>query len=142
LISHHGVTKGFSIAPANIDERDVLPEVVEGLRGDVIADKGLIRPELTQELFEQGLELHTPLRKNMKDPRPKAFVYKIMNVRRKVETVIGQLVERFKIQAIRARDDWHLRAKIGRKILAHTTCFFINQCVNPEAPLQLEFLLA
>lgn len=141
LISHHGVTKGISIVPANIDERDVLPEVVEGLQGDVIADKGLIRPGLTQMLDEQGVDLHTPLRKNMNDPRPQAFVYKIMNVRRKVETVIGQLVDRFKIQVIRARDNWHLRAKIGRKILAHTTCFFINLSTNPDTPLQLELLM-
>jgi hypothetical protein len=77
----------------------------------------------------------------MKDQRSKGFVSQIMNIRRKVETVIGQLVERFKIQAIRARDNWHLRAKIGRKILAHTACFFINQSINPDAPLQLENLL-
>lgn len=142
LISFEGVARGVSVAPAHIDERDVLPEVVAGLMGDVLADKGLIRPELTEILMNQGMNLHTPLRKNMKDDRPKEFVSQIMNLRRKIETVIGQLVERFNIQTIRAKDSWHLMAKIGRKLLAHTICFFINQSINPEHPLQIESLLA
>lgn len=142
LVTQEGVTRSLSIAAANIDERDVLPEVSLNLQGDTIADKGLIRPELTQLLENQGLTLHTPLRKNMRDSRPMGFVHQIMNVRRKVETVIGQLVERFKIQEIRAQDFWHLFAKIGRKILAHTVCFFLNKKFNPEFPLRLELLLS
>lgn len=33
--------------------------------------------------------------------------------------------------------DWHLMAKITRKILAHTICFTINKAINPEYPLQM-----
>lgn len=142
IITPEGVTKAISIAPAHIDERDILPEMSAPLTGDMIADKGLIRPELRRSLLNQGLNLHTPLRKNMKDSRPKEFVGKIMNVRRKIETVISQLVGRFQIQTIRAKDQWHLMMKIGRKILAHTVCFFINQSINPQKPLQIENLLA
>jgi len=142
LMTPQGVTKCISIASAQIDERDVLPEVVEGLTGDIIADKGLIRPELKESLEKQGLFLHTPLRKNMKDTRPKALVHQMMNVRRRIETVIGQLTDRFKIQKIRAKDTWHLLCKIRRKILAHTVSFFLNQKINPDTPLQLEKLLA
>jgi len=142
LITQEGVTRFISIAAANIDERDVLPEVCLNLQGDTIADKGLIRPELTQSLRNQGLTLHTPLRKNMTDSRPVAFVHQIMNVRRKIETVIGQLVDRFKIQEIRAQDFWHLFAKIGRKVLAHTVCFLLNKKLHPETPLKLDLLLS
>ena len=134
--------KAVSVAPAHIDERDVLPEVTAGVTGDVIADKGLIRPTLQQDLKNQGLNLHTPLRKNMKDPRPKEFVSQLMNVRRKVETVIGQLVERFKVQSIKAKDKWHLMNKVGRKIFAHTVCCFINKTINPQNHLQIEKLIA
>ncbi len=142
MVTAEGATRAFAIAPANVDERDVLPELASAIEsGDIIADKGLIRPELSQSLKNQGITLHTPLRKNMKDSRPKEFVESIMNVRRRIETVIGQLVERFKIQSIRAKDSWHLMAKITRKILAHTFCFFINKSINPQTPLQLEALL-
>jgi len=136
-----GAIRSIGVASANIDERDMLPEVSAGLTGDIIADKGLIRPELTRELASNGIHLHTPLRKNMDDPRPQSFIRHIMNIRRIVETLIGQLTERFKIQAIKAKDNRHLMAKITRKILAHTVCFAINQTINPDNPLQIDRIL-
>jgi hypothetical protein len=49
-----------------------------------------------------------------------------MNVRRKIETVIGQLTERFNIQKIKAKDTWHLLSKIRRKLCSHTIAVFIG----------------
>jgi Transposase DDE domain len=141
IITSCGITKACAVAPANIDERDMLLEISEGLTGDIIADKGLIRPELTQNLANRALYLHTPLRDNMYDSRPKEFINKIMNIRRLVETVIGQLTDRFKIQAIKAKDMWHLMAKIKRKILAHTVCIAINKIINPNNYLQIDKIL-
>jgi len=142
LITQDGACKAIEIAPANIDERDVLPELAGNTKGDIIADKGLIRPSLTSELKASGVNLHTPFRSNMHDPRPRALISQMMNIRRNVETMIGQLVDRFKIQSIRAKDLWHLSAKVGRKILAHTICFAINKTINANHPLQLERLVA
>lgn len=142
LITQEGVTKIMDITPANIDERDILPELANNIFGDIIADKGLIRPSLTEYLVNNGVNLHTPLRSNMHDSRPKELLSQMMNVRRIVETTIGQLVARFKIQSIRAKDLWHLSAKVGRKILAHTICFAINKTINIDNPLQLDRLLA
>lgn len=124
LTDQYGTIMHFSLTPANVDERDVLPEVTEKSQGMVIADKGLIRPELSELLLQRGLNLQTPLRENMKDKRPPHFVTHIISLRRTIETVIAQLVDRFHIQSIRAKDLWHLASKIGRKILAHTIgCF-------------------
>lgn len=120
-----GLIIDFAIAAANIDERDIVPEITEKLSGILIADKGLIRPELKSKLAERGLNLQTPLRSNMKDSRPKKLVAKMMNIRRNIETVNSQLVERFNIQAIRAKDLWHLTSKILRKILAHSFAFML-----------------
>jgi len=142
IITAHGAIRECPVAAADIDERDMLPQASRGLAGDIIADKGLIRPQLTQELAASNLRLHTPLRKNMEDPRPKSFVHRIMNMRRRIETVIGQLTERFNIQSIKAKDTWHLWAKITRKLLAHTICFAINKALNPLNPLQFDKLLA
>lgn len=141
LITACGSIRNMEIAAANIDEREMLPEVSAALTGDIIADKGLIRPELTRELAENGIRLHTPLRKNMHDPRPKEQLKQMMNIRRIVETLIGQLTQRFKIQEIKAKDTWHLMAKITRKILAHTICFTINKTIKPDNPLQLDAIL-
>ena len=142
VITQHGCAVAYEMAAANIDERDILPEITENLQGILLADKGFIRPELKAALLTQGLVLQTPLRKNMADSRPKQLVSLMMNMRRKVETVIGQLAQRFKIQSIRSKNLWHLSTKVGRKILAHSVCFMLNKVENPELPLALEYLIS
>jgi hypothetical protein len=62
--------------------------------------------------------------------RPKTFINQIMNVRRKIETVIGQLTERLSIQKIRAKDMWYLLSKIRRKICAHIFAAFIGESTS------------
>ena len=132
LVTFDGIICGYALAAANVDERDVLPEMVVGLHGLLIGDKGYIRPSLKQELAQQGIDLQTSLRKNMQDLRPKAFVGQLRSSRRLVETVIGQLTERFHIEKVRARDTWHLANRFIRKLLAHTMgCFLGKLMGNP-----------
>lgn len=130
VTTQQGLIVNFTFSQAHVDERDVLPELTRDLQGDLIADKGLIRPELTKKLASHGLTLHTPLRANMKDKRPKAFVTKLLKIRRRIETVISQLAQRFSIQSVRAKDLWHLTSKISRKILSHTFCFFLAKSMH------------
>ena len=140
-ISFDGVISAITLTPANVDERDALNEVIEHLQGLLIGDKGFIRPMLKQELAKMELDLQTPLRKNMTDNRPKSFVKQLMSKHRLVETVIGQLAERFEIEKTKARDIWHLTNRISRKILSHTVGIFINKMLgNP--PLQFALLQA
>ena len=125
LTNQNGVIVDFELTAANEDEQNAL-EYLAVPNTTIIADKALLGAPLKQRLLEEKqVNLQTPLRKNMKDNWPKSFVNQIMNVRRKIETVIGQLAERFKIQQIRAKDLWHLNAKIQRKICSHTIAFFI-----------------
>ena len=63
----------------------------------------------------------------MKDDRDQNFVIQLMKVRRKIETVIGQLTAQFNIERVRARDLWHLTNRFIRKILAHTMAVFVNK---------------
>jgi hypothetical protein len=77
----------------------------------------------------------------MDDPRPKAFVRQLTATRRLVETVIGQLTERFHIERIRARNLWHLANRVIRKLLAHTVGVFLNCCLGRHQPLQFEGLV-
>ena len=50
----------------------------------------------------------------------------IVKSRRLIETVIGQLVGRFHLEKVCARDIWHLSTRLNRKPLAHTVCFWLN----------------
>lgn len=62
--------KGFTFAPANVDERAVA-EITTHIHGLLGADKGYISPSLTSYYDAQGVDLQTPLRANMKEDRPK-----------------------------------------------------------------------
>ena len=140
IISSQGIISGFTFANASVDERDVVQDMTEGIRGLLVGDKGYIRPLLSEELKWQYLDLQTTLRKNMKDFRSKAFVKQLLSIRRLIETVIGQLSERFHIEKIRARDLWHLTNRFIRKLLAHTVGGFLNCCLGRN-PLQFEALV-
>lgn len=141
VISSTGIITGATFTKANVDERDVCPELAEKIRGLLLGDKGYIRPELEDQLKEQGLHLVTTLRENMKDERPKSFLRWMVGTRRLIETVIGQLTERFHIEKVRARDLWHQCSRFWRKILAHTACIKLNLSIRNE-PLQFEHLIS
>lgn len=130
IVSGQGVVTGFTVMAANHDEADGIYECLRGQNGLLEGDKGFIRPTHREELRRLGLNLQTPLRRNMWDERPAEQVNELMRDRRLVETVIGQLTERFNIQRLRARDSWHLSVRVTRKILSHTMTVFMNQILG------------
>lgn len=140
VINSIGVITAATLTGANVDERDVCPELVESIKGLLLGDKGFIRPELQNDLKEQDIYLQTPLRDNMREERPKSFLKWMIGSRRLVETVIGQLTERFHIEKVRARDMWHQCSRFCRKLLAHTVSISLNLSMNND-PLQFELLI-
>ena len=139
LINAQGMIMGLEVAAANIDERDVVPELVIGLQGYLLGDKGYIRQALKEDLAVKGLTLLTPLRKNMKhyDPQSNRI---ISRHRQLVETVVGHLCHWFDIERILARDLWHLSSRLARKILAHTVLMGLNRA-HQRPWLQFEDLV-
>ncbi len=141
LINSEGVITSITATQAHVDERDSLWDLIDEIRGLLIADKGLIGAEFQAELRQFAhVNLQTAVRSNMKETRSEKFMNWLKSTRRLVETVIGQLTDRFNIEKVRARKLWYLTNRISRKILAHTVAIFINkQHGNP--PLQFDLLL-
>ena len=52
VINSIGVVTAATFATANIDERDVCPELVEKIQGLLLGDKGYMRPSLQKELSD------------------------------------------------------------------------------------------
>ncbi len=76
------------------------------------------------------MDLIAPVRTNTKrevHPWPRWLT----NVRRRIETVISQLVERYGAKRVRARDLWHLTSRFLRKVLSHT----LSVCLCQRAGL-------
>ncbi len=141
VISSCGVITSATFTAANIDERDACPSLVENLKGMLLGDKGFIRPSLKKELEMAQLYLQTPVRGNMKEERPSTFIEWMRSTRRLIETVIGQLSERFHIEKVRAKDLWHQASRFWRKVLSHTVCVKIN-LNRGYTPLQLDNLIS
>ena len=140
VISGNGIISSLMITSANVEEHRPVDKLVQGMKGLLIGDKGFISKDLKERLLRMGIDLQTPLKKNMKDERDPQFLIKIKGMRRLIETVIGQLDERFNFAVVWARDFWHLLGRLSRKALAHTTGIFLNrQRGNPL--LQFDTLL-
>ena len=60
---------------------------------------------------------------------------------RRIETVIGQLVEYFEIERVRCRDLWHLTSRMSRKLPGYTVGIYLNIQAG-HAPMQFEHMIS
>ena len=139
LVAWPSVIVGFSIAPANIHETAVAPELASGRFGTVLGDRNYWSPKLMEELAAQGIDLVAPFKSAKRDPRPSTSAF-LTHFRYRIETVFSQLADRYRIKRVWARDMWHLHSRLLRKTLSHTIVFMLNQAQgNP--PLQISKLV-
>ncbi len=134
-----GVVTAISLAPANVAEPDLVPELAAGAAGVLLGDRNYWNPRLRAELAPAGLALTAPFRKRSRDPDP-AGSHRLNRLRWRIETVAGQFVERYRLKRVRARDAWHLTARVYRKVLSHTLGLLLAS--DPHRPLALARLAA
>jgi len=125
-----GVIAAGTLAPADVHDRwvaesDLLPFGVE--EGDfVVGDTNYSSPILEEDLAGYGVSLIAPKKTNKKRERH-PWPRWLTGVRRRIETVISQLVERYRMKRVWARDVWHLTSRFWRKVLSHTCCVLLCQ---------------
>ena len=138
-VSWPGVITRLSVAPANVHELRVLPEIIEGTSGLLVGDRNYHSPTTREELLGMGVELLAPYSSKKRDPAPNHSAL-LSRLRYRIDTVFSQLTERYCIKRVWAKDLWHLTSRLLRKVLSHTVAFLLNHQVgNP--PLQLSKLL-
>nr|WP_281054690.1 transposase [Thiothrix nivea] len=86
-----GELLAFQITPANTDDRAPVPKLARGLVGKLFGDKGYISKKLFETLMEQGLQLITRVRKNMKNQLLPLEDKLLLRKRALIETVNDQL---------------------------------------------------
>lgn len=138
-----GMIVAAPLLPASPHDKDLLDSLLLGVPAGttICGDKGFVDLATQQHLTDEwGILVQTPLKHNMAD-RPVFRLHPLANrFRRLIETVNGQLTERFPVQALRVRKGWTLAAKWYRKILTHTLCVFTNLKYG-HPPTQLETLV-
>ena len=127
-----GVPVDFAIAAANIDDRDVLPLLVErGRYRILLGDKGYISKTLQEEILEtENTCLLPTLRRNQKQQYPETFRRLQTRLRRRVETTIGQLTDQFSAARVRARTHWGVRTRMSNKFGACLLGCFLNHALG------------
>lgn len=120
-----GVIVGLGIAPADVHELSVAEDMLVDTSGWVLGDRNYWSPELSRRLDEHDLNLLAPYKsaKREKTPWPTWLKHK----RYRIETVIGQLVDRFQAKKVWARDNWHFWSRWLRRILSHTFAVYLCQ---------------
>jgi len=103
-----GLPVAWTIAAANIDDREVLRVMSENQGYPIVlGDKGYVSEVLQQELLATENTCLVPtLRRNQKQQYPDDFRKHQVNLRRRIETTIGQLTAQFGVSRVRARKHW------------------------------------
>lgn len=117
-----GVIVDCTLAPANIHDTEGAEELLQGVYGFALADRNYWKPELFERLKTNGLQLLAPYKSAKRQKQP--YPHFLTHMRYRIETVFGQLVERFNAKRVWARDLWHLTSRWMRKFLSHTLAVF------------------
>jgi Transposase DDE domain len=121
-----GVIAEGLLAPANLHDLVLAEELLAGVGGWALGDRSYWSPGRAGMLADQGVWLLAPPSRSVKGPVPR-LPGRLVQARRRIETVIGQLVERYHAKRVWARDGWHLWSRWQRKLLSHTLAVYLCQ---------------
>lgn len=119
VINDKGEIMAFKLTAANVDDRKPVPDLVKNLVGKLFGDKGYISQDLFERLYQQGLQLVTRVRKNMKN-KLMALTDKILLRKRAIiESVNDQLKNMSQIEHTRHRSVFNFAANILAALAAY-----------------------
>jgi hypothetical protein len=81
-----------------------------------------MREELERSM---GVALLAPYRTKKRDPAPQRSAL-LSRLRYRIDTVSSQLIGRYSLKRVWAKDLWHLTGRLLRKVLSHTVAFLLN----------------
>ncbi len=121
-VSWPGVIRTAELAPANTHDTRMAPHVLYGAKGWALADRNYWSPDLFERMERERLSLLAPFRsrKGGSEEHKKRWSGRLTRMRRRVETVIGQLTGRFNAKKVWAMDRWHAWNRWIRKVTSHT----------------------
>lgn len=107
VINDRGEIMAVQITPANVDDRKPVPQLTQSLNGKMFGDKGYISQPLFDKLLDQGLQLVTRIKKNMKNKLMPLIDKILLRKRGLIESVNDQLKNISQIEHTRHRSIWN-----------------------------------
>ncbi|HEL2353351.1 TPA: IS982 family transposase [Streptococcus suis] len=124
LMTLSGYILNYVVTPASVHDIKVVYELLEGCKQSVIlGDLGYLSSELKKDLEQEGYHLWAPFRKNMTGSEEHNN-WKVMAMRRTIETCFSELCRLFDIEHTLARSLAGLQSRIEQIILAHNLRYF------------------
>lgn len=120
VVNDRGELLSLRLTPGNTDDRRPVPELVKGLFGKLIGDKGYVSRPLFEALYDEGVQLVTKLKRGMRN-RLMPFFDKIMLRKRAIiESVVDQLKNISQIEHTRHRSVANCFVNLLGGLIAYT----------------------
>ena len=103
-----------------MDDRDPAPELTRSLFGKLFGDRGYLSQPLFEQLREQGVQLVTKVRKNMKNKLLPLFDKLLLRKRSIIETVNDPLKNISQIEHSRHRSVFNFFVNLIAGLVAYT----------------------
>ena len=120
IINDRSELLGVRLTPGNVDDRLPVPEMAKGLFGKLFGDRGYISQALRHTLKQQGVELITKLRQNMKPKLLNLMDKILLRKRALIETVNDQLKNVCQIEHTRHRNPINAFVHLIAALVAYT----------------------
>lgn len=120
LINDIGEILACRLTAANVDDRTPVPVLVAHVTGKVFGDRGYISQALFAELYAQGVQLITKLRKGMKNKLVPLMDKLLLRKRSLIETVYDQLKNICQIEHSRHRSVANFLVNLVAGLIAYT----------------------
>ncbi len=120
IISDTGELLAFQFSPGNTDDRVPVQNMAKNLFGKLFGDKGYISKKLFTELYENGLQLITKIKSNMKNKLIELSEKLFLRKRGLIETVNDQLKNISQIEHSRHRSPFNFFVNLYGALIAYT----------------------
>ncbi len=120
VVNDCGELLAVKITAGNVDDPNPVLELARAVSGKLFGDRGYISQKLFEQLWEQGVQLITKLRKNMKNKLLPLFDKLLLRKRSLVETINDQLKNISQIEHSRHRSPFNFFVNLIAGLVAYT----------------------
>lgn len=120
VVNEYGQLLAFTLTPGNVNDREPVPTLTAELFGKLFGDKGYLSQALFQELWEEGVQLITGIRANMKNKLMPITDKLLLRKRFIIETINDQLKNVSQIEHSRHRKPLHFFMNVLASLIAYS----------------------
>lgn len=120
VINEIGEIQSLTLTKGNVDDRKPVPTITKRLTGLLFGDKGYIKKELFEKLFDRGLKLVTKVKKGMKNVLISLKEKILLRKRSIIETVFGYLKNKFELEHTRHRSPINFLVHIFSTLISYS----------------------